>query len=142
MNQTEEDKEKELEQVRKVIIPMIRQIVPGMIAQQITGVQPMSTERRDKIPYETGISREVDGDVEFYWVKPSQPDPGMYLFSTTFSKAKKRNEEIDAWCYATFGPRGTWGVDLVNPNARWHASDQKYYFRNEADRTLFVLRWE
>lgn len=140
MSQLDEEKEKELEHVR-VLLPIIRQIVPGLIAQQICGVQPMSGQQRDTTPYEIGTSHEVDGDIEFFWVKPSQPNPTMFLWSTTVSKAEKRNAEIMTWCFNTYGPRGIWGVDL-NPGARWHASDQKYYFRNEADRTLFVLRWE
>ena len=27
------------------------------------------------------------------------------------------------------------------PGERWYADNRKFLFRNEADRTLFILRW-
>jgi len=29
----------------------------------------------------------------------------------------------------------------LTENARWVGSNQKYWFRDEADRTFFILRW-
>lgn len=143
---SDDDSEKQKQHYRNVVIPLIRQIVPGMIAQQIVGVQPMSTDGSSKM--ELGETHNMDGTVEFYWVKPSQ-GPTEHIFSFKYNfpakpdERKQRNLDILEWCSQTYGPRGIWGVDIDNPNGtRWFASDQKYYFRNESDRTMFVLRWE
>lgn len=43
------------------------------------------------------------------------------------------------WCRATFGPHpdaGVWEPDQV-----WYANDAQFWFRSEADRTLFLLKW-
>ena len=49
--------------------------------------------------------------------------------------------EISVWCRKTFGQPYT--RDIPNDRVRWR--DQIYdgmvYFRDEADRTLFLLRW-
>ena len=43
--------------------------------------------------------------------------------------------EIGKWMQATFGDTN-W-----SDNGRWVGSDRKYWFRNEADRTMFLLKW-
>jgi hypothetical protein len=48
------------------------------------------------------------------------------------------NEMMD-WMVKTFGPTAHDGV--WTPNQRWYANNSKFWFRNEADRTLFILRW-
>lgn len=56
--------------------------------------------------------------------------------------------EMEAWCTQTFGKASdVW--DSVNPESqfmwpelgRWYKNDRKFWFRNEADRTLFVMKW-
>jgi hypothetical protein len=44
--------------------------------------------------------------------------------------------QMDYWVRSTFG-ESNWST----PNGRWVGSDRKYWFRKEADRTLFLLRW-
>lgn len=42
------------------------------------------------------------------------------------------------WSAARFGDQG----DLFsNECCRWYANDRKFWFRNETDLTLFVLKW-
>ena len=48
------------------------------------------------------------------------------------------NEMMD-WMVKTFGPTAHDGV--WTPNQRWYANNAKFWFRNEADRTMFILRW-
>lgn len=142
-----DDGEKQKQHYLNVVIPMLRQITPTALAQQIVGVQPMSTDGSSEM--ELGETLNMDGTVEFYWVKPSQ-GPSENIFSLRFNRLtaaaenrRQRNLDILEWCFQTYGPRGIWGVDIDNPNGtRWCASDQKYYFRNESDRTMFMLRWE
>jgi hypothetical protein len=44
--------------------------------------------------------------------------------------------EMDAWLWNTMG-YSDWSVE----HASWVGSDQKYWFRDAADRTFFILRW-
>jgi hypothetical protein len=48
------------------------------------------------------------------------------------------NEMMD-WMVETFGPSADDGV--WTPRMRWYANNSKFWFRNEEDRTLFILRW-
>lgn len=52
--------------------------------------------------------------------------------------------EMEAWCYQTFGDDSypIWGEDKApEPAQRWYKNNRKFWFRNEADRTMFVLKW-
>jgi hypothetical protein len=43
------------------------------------------------------------------------------------------------WCVTTFGPTPKDGV--FTPGQRWYVNNAKFWFRNQADREWFVLRW-
>jgi hypothetical protein len=58
-----------------------------------------------------------------YWVKPH-------------NYSHKEWDEMDDWMREIFG-NDHWGI----PNCRWVGSDRKYWFRDAADRTFFILRW-
>ena len=58
-----------------------------------------------------------------YWVKPR-----LYTGADW--------HRMDQWMVETFG-HSDWSVE----HARWVGSDRKYWFRDEADRTFFILRW-
>jgi hypothetical protein len=47
--------------------------------------------------------------------------------------------EMMEWMITTFGPTAHDGV--WTPNMRWYANNAKFWFRNEKDLTLFLLRW-
>jgi hypothetical protein len=47
--------------------------------------------------------------------------------------------EMMEWMVNTFGPTAHDGV--WTPGMRWYANNAKFWFRNEADQLLFVLRW-
>jgi hypothetical protein len=47
--------------------------------------------------------------------------------------------EMMEWMVETFGPTAHDGV--WTPGMRWYANNAKFWFRNEADQLLFVLRW-
>ena len=57
-----------------------------------------------------------------YWVRPC-------------NYSRKEWDDMGVWMITTFG-NGDWMMDGV-----WVGSDRKYWFRNEADRTFFLLRW-
>ena len=47
--------------------------------------------------------------------------------------------EMQEWCKELFGPQGDpW---QEHSGARWYYNDSKFWFREERDRTLFMLRW-
>lgn len=52
--------------------------------------------------------------------------------------------DMESWCYQTFGDDSypIWGEEKApEPAQRWYANNRKFWFRNESDRTMFVLKW-
>ena len=58
-----------------------------------------------------------------YWVHPHNYD-------------KQEWYDMDKWLLDTMGPN-----NWHNENALWVGSNRKYWFRDERDRTLFLLKW-
>jgi len=50
-----------------------------------------------------------------------------------------RWDEMMAWMVDTFGPSAVDGV--WTPDQRWYANNAKFWFREEKDLTMFILRW-
>ena len=53
---------------------------------------------------------------------------------------------IEDWCAQTFGPGSNkiWQHDMSKapaPELRWYMNNRKFWFRDEKDRTMFVLKW-
>ena len=52
--------------------------------------------------------------------------------------------DMEEWAITTFGPPGeVWpSQDFVWPEVpRWVGNNRKFWFRNERDRTMFIMRW-
>ena len=53
-------------------------------------------------------------------------------------------KDMEMWCHEAFGECGeVWpqeDFDWPN-NMRWAMNNRKFWFRNEADRTLFIMKW-
>jgi len=52
--------------------------------------------------------------------------------------------EMEAWCLETFGSGDypIWGEGKApEPAQRWYANNRKFWFRDEKDRMIFVLKW-
>jgi hypothetical protein len=52
--------------------------------------------------------------------------------------------DMETWCWETFGSPGSdmWGVDDPPiPAARWYNNNRKFWFRDEKDASMFILRW-
>jgi hypothetical protein len=49
--------------------------------------------------------------------------------------------EMETWVCATFGPPSDVWDFKMDGVGRWYANDRKFWFRNERDRTLFIMRW-
>ena len=54
-------------------------------------------------------------------------------------------EDMMRWCAGQFGVHGDLWRETKNltpePHQRWYANDRKFWFRNEEDLVMFVLRW-
>ncbi len=106
----------------KIFIPMIRKIVPTVIAQDIIGVQPMSdTEMK------VGEGWYEEGKY-FYWVSPPASIGMIFAYGSALENDCYR------WCQETFGECG-------NKDGIWFYVASKYYFSREEDRTMFIMRW-
>lgn len=66
-----------------------------------------------------------------------------YTVSPKFDKISgwynQQWNDMMSWCVDIFGPTPKDGV--WTPGARWYANNAKFWFRNEQDRTAFLLRW-
>ena len=53
--------------------------------------------------------------------------------------------DMELWCYETFGETGSIWTETKNltpePHKRWYANNRKFWFRNESDRMMFILKW-
>ena len=96
----------------KILIPAIRKVVPGLIAQQIVGVQPMTSDAGSVFARAIG----GHGFNEKYW-----PYVKMVSWHNMF--------EAERFCYASFKGRN------------WRSAGQFFAFKRKADYEWFVLRW-
>ncbi len=71
----------------------------------------------------------------YYTVKPV---PSWDLYQD-WGGVDRWNDMV-AWCVETFGPTPKNGI--WTPGSRWYVNNAKFWFRNEADQTLFVLKWQ
>lgn len=78
---------------------------------------------------------------KYYLVRPWPRDSG-----TTWST-------MEAWSIETFGPainsiwdfppnNSIWETSPDLIYGRWYMNNSKFWFRNEEDRTWFILRWQ
>ena len=105
-----------------VLLPMIKQFTPQLLAQSIIGVQPMTSD--------------VGG---IFALKAPKP---KYKFSRAKWYVAEYNwvnqVEVVEWCTEQFGPHPE------NPDAwsRWnHKWQDRIQFRDERDYNWFILRW-
>lgn len=88
--------------------------------QQITDIAEQWINDINARRIETGYA---DNQPKYpYWVKP-------------YNYSRKEWDEMSVWMVKTFG-NGDWMMDGL-----WVGSDRKYWFRDERDRTLFLLKW-
>ena len=51
--------------------------------------------------------------------------------------------DMETWCIDSFGTPGThmWDSGSVDPSQRWYMNNRKFWFRDDADQLMFVMRW-
>ena len=102
-----------------VLIPLIRKVAPQIIAQELVNVQPMSFSK----PSAFLQTRE-----EPFNMYPFIAQRGQALWDLGFPRATLTN--MEEFCATTFN-RNSWSYSCGN-----------FYFKNEADRTMFVLKFQ
>jgi hypothetical protein len=105
-----------------------RQIGKSTINQQIAAYKRMMQDIMNR-PVEDIVlaERKVHG-ARYY---TAEPVGGNWL-------------EMESWALDTYGTPGEiWPKeDFAWPECpRWMMNDRKFWFRNEKDRTLFIMRW-
>jgi uncharacterized protein YheU (UPF0270 family) len=51
---------------------------------------------------------------------------------------------MEMWCHDTYGEAASvWDAKNINwPDCgRWYMNDRRFWFRDDRDRTMFILRW-
>ena len=61
-----------------------------------------------------------------------------FLNSWSLSANNDKWNEISQWCYDTYGKPGDPFTDVAE---RWYLNNSAYWFRDESDLTMFILRW-
>jgi hypothetical protein len=83
----------------------------------------------------------LTSNINAYWIKPIWKTTLMSVNGGWIAKKHDIDPDGDTiylWAFQTFGePSNFWPIE----NYRWYWIDDKYYFSDEADRTLFMLRW-
>lgn len=102
----------------KVIIPMIRKLMPTLVASQIVGVQPMSMSVKGP---------RLQSRDEPYNMYPYIAQRHNTMWNLGFDK--KDLDDMIEWCHATFH------------SCDWHYSTGNFFFRNEPDRIMFMMKW-
>jgi hypothetical protein len=100
--------------MNNIIIPIIRKVMPGLIAQQIIGVQPMAPPTGNIFSMNS-----VFGDKTYskkFW-------PHQIMID--------RSKIVDAerWCWNRF--KGKY----------WSSSGGRFVFKRSKDAVIFALRW-
>ena len=57
---------------------------------------------------------------------------------------RKEWEEMEDWCVQTMGlPGSLWANSGLTPelNYRWYMNNSTFWFREEKDLTMFILKW-
>jgi hypothetical protein len=111
--------------IGNILTPMIRKVAPALIAQQILRVQPMFPLSPTKTRLDLGTAY-LGGSKEGDWFTVMVVKP----FKLAFKGELKGDDPHTDWCKATFRDSDT-----------WFERDGRYYFRQESDRMMFVLRW-
>jgi len=129
--------DKTLSDQMKILIPMIRKVMPTMVANDIIGVQPMDLgtglETGETYVDEAASYATDENIVEWYWAR--LPVAAGAIFN--MGAYGKFVDEVDAWCEEAFGPR----MSNEQPVFIWDKINGRYCFKRSEDRTAFVLKW-
>ena len=101
-----------------VVRALIHKVLPNVLAQDITSVQPM-----------TGLSNLFQNWVSEYDQFNEYPYSVNVGINSLLTSNVDKITEMVQWANGSI-PRGS-----------WHHSFSTFMFKNEEDRTAFILRW-
>lgn len=93
----------------------------------------MAASRTDSMGRVLEIDEGRVYGARYHTVKP------VFDFSDIMSLENVTWRTMTEWCVTTYGPTPEDGV--WTPSARWYVNNAKFWFRNEKDLTMFILRW-
>lgn len=106
-----------------MLLPLLRQTVPSMLADQIVGIQPMTGNAGQVYVMKNRWSfKRIE-------VVHNAEDELLGQYAIVINVPMGELPEVLQYCKETFGENFT-------------AEYNKIWFNSEADRTLFLLRWE
>jgi hypothetical protein len=118
-----------------VIMPMIRKVMPQMIASQLTGVQPMTGP--SGMVYNMGSIFDTILTTRIEQVAVNGEEIDYYAIKIPYGYFDKHDvsaDDIHQWCIDTYS------TDI--DDSRWYVrGSMTYLFRTEEDRNWFLLRW-
>ena len=90
------------------------------------------------------LAKDIDTEVlmnAMGWHKLELSEGCVYgaRYLTVHPTNGTRWDDMTEWMVKTFGPSAWNGV--WTPDQRWYANNAKFWFRDEKDLTIFILRW-
>ena len=90
------------------------------------------------------LAKDIDTEVlmnAMGWHKLELSEGCVYgaRYLTVHPTNGTRWDDMTEWMVKTFGPSAWDGV--WTPDQRWYANNAKFWFRDEKDLTMFILRW-
>ena len=90
------------------------------------------------------LAKDIDTEVlmnAMGWHKLELSEGCVYgaRYLTVHPTNGTRWDDMTVWMVKTFGPSAWNGV--WTPDQRWYANNAKFWFRDEKDLTMFILRW-
>ena len=122
---------------QKILMPMIRQVMPNLIATQIMGVQPMTGSSGGIFSLRTNFNKEA---LFRYYPSMNSKMPVRHTTNRPFMLPgdPEPNEKYRPWLEEHIGKQGyNWNWDLCSTDV----DILEIYFRREDHATLFELTW-
>jgi hypothetical protein len=110
-------------------IPIIRKMMPSMVAMDIVGVQPLASPTGQIFSMR---QRSWETNIRHIYEETNNGRT-EYIVSCAHYKIT----EMFDWCFERFGP--LYGLNIET--TRWLQYGLLFSFSNEADRAWFILRW-
>jgi len=116
---------------QKILIPIIRKILPVNLAQEILSVQPMTGPSKIFT-----LRANYNRKPKYNFSRAKWYEADREMVKTKSAYVKYSTEQF-SWCVAQFGPQPNY------PDAwsRWYMINDRFRFRDEKDYIWFMLRW-
>ena len=127
------------------LYPWQQQLITAMNKYQGRGPAIITGRRQGKSMAQSAYKRLFD-DIYNRPVEDLKLSEGTVYGSRYYTVEPVGGSWIDmeTWCLDTYGATGKhiWGSDKApDPALRWYMNNRKFWFKNEKDRTMFILRW-